>query len=349
MPVIKKALAATSIACLFLTNGFSKELFSIDAGFKSAYRDGYITEYVYSNNLLGKSKKLSQLDWNIKNTFQLGGTLQFNLPWFYVNFGASGTIPQNSGRMYDSDWQNLTSTKTDYSINENQIISGLSLDFQIKGKIPVFKKLVIRPSFGLSFEKIHFETKNIEGWYGSKILDSSGHLLERPAPVSYKNPNAVHFPTENNIKLSPVEYESQNLYTWLGGDFEYKPFDFLSAYAGAYFSPFVYHFSIDSHWNNTEKTKISSYYMDEIFSNFNAAKIQAGISYSPIKNLFVNADFSWVRFYESFGDTYSSKRKSSDYSKISGSNSGADSNHITINLSVTYRFFNLIRTDKIRR
>lgn len=317
---------------------YSKEIFSIETGILSNYRNGYITEYVYKDNTQGESKKLSQLDWNIEDIFQLGGIIRLKIPFLEASFSATATFPKDSGKMFDSDWIGLSDIQTHYSINKNKVAGGYSLSANLQGRIPVIKNLILLPSFALDYENISFETKNIEGWYGSGDTNP---------PTSYKDPSAKHYPNENS-KLCSVDYESKKLYTWLGLNARYNFPCKITVESGAYFSPLVYHFSIDTHWSNISKTS-AKYFLDEIYSNFNAIKTNIGVSYEPINNLLISANISWTRLYKSLGDTYTSSKKSSDYTKTSNANSGADSNYISATLSLTYRFMNLTRTDKIRR
>jgi len=150
---------------------------------------GQAVELVYPTITI--SEYLSELLWNMKPVYYIGGKLDFFLtdkmsrPGFFSSISIRAGVPGFSGKHENRDWNSKISTDlTHYSVHDNKTIEFFWMDFEIGATIPVVF-FYIKPFLTGSWMRFSFS-----GHYGDGIY----------ARGKDKN---IYFPISDNPNLYP--------------------------------------------------------------------------------------------------------------------------------------------------
>ena len=132
-------------------------------------RNGTLTEYVYNySSVTGSEYKLSLLDWDLQNSLFYGLNADVCLKNFHIITNWKNFIPSKRGYMQDSDWlqdayykTGRTDIKTNYSIHDSNLLSGINLGITLKYDINFGKvfTLDVLPDFIIAAVKAYIQGK----------------------------------------------------------------------------------------------------------------------------------------------------------------------------------------------
>jgi len=315
---------------LLITASLFAHDFRITVGPKYNLQNGVLNEFVFYNDSDKNCQKLSELNWNIKNSSSLGLDASFGYKFLDLSCSLSGSIPGLSGVMYDSDWMNYKdpSMKTNYSISTNKIKNGFDGKVSASGYFDPLKWLVIKPFVNFSFSNISFVSSNAEGWYGDAYSSGTAN------GVPWDDENAKHYPVGTLCSIDYVR-KTLNIYTGLGLSF--NPIKPLLINVSGAVAPYNSVTSVDTHWSNTQKT-YGSMYKDVMKGYFNFYSASLGIEYRIIELLSVGVcgEYNYIHLIK--GVTYTSNTASKKYPTKPSSTSYSGCSGYTINASLYVSF-----------
>lgn len=306
-------------------------------------RSGEQKEFVYTKNLNGDSVTLSRLDWEESPVyfFNLNTTGEYKN--FVLSAGAKIALPSDTGKMYDSDWQNINvldpsnelyNVKTDYSNHTNHLDLYYGFSGQFSYSIE-FNNLSAAPFNALKINSISFSPfAEFEYSYSSFTgKDGSGQY-----GYDNKNDSPKHnyddslFSHTRNFSGDVIQLERISCVTWAGIslNLNFKK-DFYTDLSFAV-NPFIYVQSLDSHFT-------TNYYfydtMHEFFSGYKFS-ITAGKYFTPHHAVFIKTNFMNINTIK--GSTaYSNGKKTGTYTS-SDDTCGASFEWFEVSLGYTYRF-----------
>lgn len=268
-------------------------------------RWGQQKEFVYSKNFDGDLVTLSQLDWDEKPIFFFGAQGDAGYKIVNGNFRAEIAVPglfyPNTGKMYDSDWQNkplLTSSdplygvKTDYSTHTNYVdfyyilSGGFSCDFDFNLEKFNISKITLSPSANLEYSYSSFFGKDGIGYYASAGLgESFGHPYTEWETYGQK----VDFSGQEVIQLERIIYK-----TWLGLSASAEFNNGFSAGLSFAVCPYVSLQSLDSHFTR------DLFFLDTLSEYFNGLKFEvtAAKKFTKHHSLFIKAEYEYIAEFD---------------------------------------------------
>lgn len=148
--------------------------------------NGYIKEYVFSDNCKNDGNTLSRLDWEIVTLPYTELNISVDLfKYFYVGFTGVFGFPTGSGYMQDYDWMNSLPDSpadwqaadptelTNYSKHSNKVEKYYNFSAKLGGNIPIVNKFVITPYIGYRYDFIQMAASD-----GYKIYKSDNFVKE---------------------------------------------------------------------------------------------------------------------------------------------------------------------------
>jgi hypothetical protein len=226
-------------------------------------RWGSLGEYVYAPDYTGSYVKLSYLQWEEKPVWYYGGKIGASLKNITLTGYATGTVPAACGSMKDSDWQNYyygdTSTKTNYSISDNELVSGIQAGGVLSYSFHPSMNLSVSPVVSFDFDYTSMSAANGTGWYGNE--QGSGY-----AAWDSTNRTIYDFTGETVCSYRRYTYTG-----WLGCKASYTFSNRWQFGLSGSVSPYMYMYSFDHHFLNTE-TGDGTYYMDIMSGWFSGIK-----------------------------------------------------------------------------
>lgn len=244
-------------------------------------------EFVFSKCADGKTRKLSELNWELKPVFFGGiqGTAHFKK--LFLSAEIESAVPQHCGTVYDSDWMNCTSPfvldgsaygiKTHYSESscklERFFQAGISAGYEILST-PLCSVI---PFAGIDYSYSRMHASGGTGWYAD---NSSGGFYSEKAYTFYQENG--YFGDwrlcDKNLDLCSVRLERNTAFAWLGAKLLLNPSQNISIGLEGAVSPFSYIQSLDRHYTDKDET-YASYYLDTMHGFFRAVKGSAEISF----------------------------------------------------------------------
>ncbi len=291
------------------------------------YHTGLQNEYVYAENSEGNLVKLSELNWEEKNLFFLGGKGQMkSLGNFFLDASFAAAIPfYKCGYVYDSDWYNYYSSDEDIaSVKTCYSISDCIIDYYFKGSLFAAYSLSPETSFdlktfvGADFNFSHFSADGLTAWYAKKtsgIYDSW-----ESADASYEEGTVL------SLKRNSV-------FTWLGFESVIRPVNKLSLSLTYAFNIYTYVFSLDSH------PLKNSYFLDVMSDFFCGYKIAFAADYALTKKqkLFLKTSYEFIEVTK--GNTYfSSSDDLETFTDLTGSWPGASFSNLQVTFAYQFSF-----------
>jgi len=255
--------------------------YSFSFGPAAGFLYGRSFEYVYPT--IEPAELYSELIWDIKPVFYLGGQFDFetaifkNGIGFFASLGFKAGFPAESGYMEDRDWTSAYSPHlTNYSKSTNYTNELYFIDFSAGVSIPIKKSFYLKPMLAFSWMHFSFEGKNgyktyeSDNWeeiplYGTLITYKQDWLLCGPG-IAIGAYFGSFFHLEFSFKYTPFTYCA-------AVDHHFKTFTIYMDYSswGHYFEPALnaaFYFSIielslEVSYRGITKTKGRSY------ANFN--------------------------------------------------------------------------------
>ncbi|MCR5614231.1 hypothetical protein [Treponema sp.] len=295
-------------------------------------RNGTLTEYVYNySSVTGSEYKLSLLDWDLQNSLFYGLNADVCLKNFHIIANWKSFIPSKRGYMQDSDWlqdayyhTGRTDIKTNYSIHDNNLLSGLNLGIALKYDINFGKVFTLAPFAEFNYENYQLKANDGMCYYGNTIDGNTRHYYYPYDDINHRTVS----PCTGNV----VSLDRSDLYTWLGVETRFKTPDSRWIFSfDIAVSPYTYIYSIDNHHlTHTDYLDISS-----------------AICYAVKANTFVQFNFTnYAGIKISALGLLTGEIKGSDYSKTNtetiykktGALTGSSSKYFDIQISGVINF-----------
>ena len=200
-------------------------------GLKDGMQNEFVYQFVENENAY---KKLSQLDWEMKKLFYLGGKIDFRYRNFSFNFLGAGFLPQKSGTMTDSDWFGIASgfsEKTHLSKSENELSEGFFLDTSAGYRLNFSDFLSIKANFGFEYNYYFFMASNGYAWYGN-------------SSTPYYSENAIFHPKSGKKEIS-LERINYSVYFLVNSEFHITRYFEVNPFFKV--APFSFFKEIDHH------------------------------------------------------------------------------------------------------
>ncbi len=300
-------------------------------------RLGVQDEFVYTENSLGETKILSELNWEQKPIFFGGIKAECGIYGFNLAFKYQEALPLSCGTVFDSDWKNVvtnaaeypvaekwtldstvSSSKTNYSKSECKLeryynwILELNYTKEFKNQIGI--KLFAQFDYSYS----SFVANGGTHWYGA--YNSSENYYENYTTVK----NASYF-SGKVLALERINY-----ITWAGFSLSarFSHFSFCTDFA---ICPYIYTDSLDSHFLT------GNYFLDQMDSFFSGVKFGfSGKFYFNSQN-FISLAIENTTINSLYGATYYAQSRSDNFTLSSG-NSGASFQFVDFTFSFQHKF-----------
>ncbi|MBB5225002.1 omptin family outer membrane protease [Treponema ruminis] len=310
-----------------------KSAFSLSVEPLFGMRWGQINEYVFLKESYFKRDKLSELNWEIKPEWYYGAKISGGWKNIFLETGFKIGIPMRSGKMMDSDWQNIqfaaedggNTWKTNYSESKNYLEEDFQFSVKAGYDFHLYQIVKIKPAVAFDYQTIKFMGKGGTGWYG-KSMNQAG------APY-YHYSDTSHQEIKDFSGRKVIGYRRVADYLWLGSDFSIDlPMNF-EANTGFFFAPYVYAVSYDNHFLKSVD------YADLTYGYFAAFKWNLGLSYTIAKrhSILFNANYFFMRVLR--GEDYSKSSSKNSYDLASGYEGGAGARYFDMTLSYRFKIF----------
>ncbi|GMO34678.1 MAG: hypothetical protein Ta2F_10810 [Termitinemataceae bacterium] len=217
---------------LFALNFDSDHNFAIEAA--AGLLNGQAEEIVFYDS--SSKDKLSQLLWDIKPLIYAGANLHYgwhkdsNLVGVWTDAGIKIGIPNKTGRMEDSDWDNANNHDqlTHFSVHDNRTRQAILVDAAAGVSFNISKKHVINPFLSYSY-MFFLWTAN-----GGSILYPESSSGQAHRPISPSSKVVAQYTQMWNILGFGISYH---------GMFN----DYFDADISFKISPLVWCFAVDNH------------------------------------------------------------------------------------------------------
>lgn len=279
---------------------------------------GTLGEYVFSENVYGEEKKLSQLNWDTNPVLSFGINCSVLWKWLVAEIYARGAIPMQCGKMDDSDWLDLDDVKNIYSVSDNFCASsfGVGANFSFLHKRS--ENFFIGAFLGIDFSYIAFESKNGYGWYGDSYWGGKGYNIPYYEGTYHK--------------IYSIDYTRYTLSLWLGTTMKIVPTKKFSFQLSFAISPYSYIFSIDHHHNRIPV----EYFLDILHGVFAAFKPSCRFDFFVTPAFSITLNGSWRVSDIVRGNSYYSYTGKAPWYKQEA-RGGMSFNQGSVSLSGTYR------------
>lgn len=287
--------------------------------------------FCYTNGTLGesvfrsrpKSKKISFLEWDRK-FFTYGGKINFQIKNFFLQADFLTSIPENSGKMQDSDWLNASdySMKTNYSVGTNYAQNNYDFSVLFKYNFKPLSCLLVSPLVQAQYLYDSFARENCEGWYSD-----GKHYWNDESSTYYPYYNSE---TGKTYKLAEIDYVRQSFFSWIGIATRLNFSEKFNVGFSVLMSPFAYFYSVDAHFSqNSDKSLYKNYYRQRQNSYFNYLKMNIESTFVLTKVLDLSLGFSTLFYFRTEkGDLfYKTSYKGEKYENL-GQKSSSDIKNI---------------------
>lgn len=313
-------------------------------------RIGEQKEFVYTKNKSDEYVTLSRLDWQEKPLFFFGLNTKASFKNIFISLCADTALPSDCGKMYDSDWQNVTevpvtdslySLQTDFSNHTNHVNLYFDLSFTLSYKFNFtdlknhFCKTIKLNSISLEpFAKLDYSFSDFTGRDGSGIY---GNTISGETKYAYNdkdNSSNVSYYGKEVIQLERICYTG-----WTGFTFYAQQSSGFFAELSLAICPYIYLQSLDSHlFSNYSSSRPDSYFLDEMSDFFNGIQISFSLGKSITEHHSFAAKASYTNIAEFDGNTNFSTDKTGFYIQSSSDKAGASFEWFEITLSYIYKF-----------
>lgn len=293
--------------------------------YASAFADlryGTINEYLYKSDG-GEYKKISELDWDLKPVWYLGGTVGLSWRFLALSLSAAGSLPAACGSMEDSDWLDLTHVKNIYSVSEETVQSGFESRIRFGGNATLTPLLSLHPGVSAEYGRISIQAEDGYGWYGDADHSAAG------TNVAWNSGYATFFPSGS---LYGIDYTRSTFTAWTGAALEFVPAEFLSARFGIGVAPFSYTKAIDRHHGSGGGT----YYLDKVYGVFKSIRLGLSLSCRFARHFSADALFLWTKTRKTKGKTYMSDSENGPYYRLNGYKGGVSGDYADISLALRF-------------
>ncbi|WP_313685608.1 omptin family outer membrane protease [Pantoea sp.] len=300
------ALSGTAYAeSAQFTPNFSPE--SLSVATSVGMLGGKSKELVYDAS---NARKVSQLDWKIKNVAILKGDISWDA-WSFLTLNARGwtSLASGSGHMDDYDWQNANqSSWTDHSSHPSTDVNYANeYDLNVKGWFLQGDDYKVGAVAG--YQETRFSWTATGGSYNYDNGELVGDFPNGQAGIGYSQRFSMP-------------------YIGLVGHYRINDFEFNAQFK---FSDWVRAHDNDEHYLREltfrEKTSNSRYY---------GASVDAG--YYVTENAKVFAEFTYSKYEEGKGGTQVIDTPTGESASFGGDAAGISNKNYTVTVGLQYRF-----------
>ncbi|HDR2697060.1 TPA: omptin family outer membrane protease [Enterobacter asburiae] len=288
-----------------VTPDFSPESLAVSAS--AGMLSGKSHEMVYDE---ATGRKISQLDWKIKNVAILKGDITWDA-YSFLTLNARGwtSLASGSGHMDDYDWMNAKqSSWTDHSSHPATNVNYANeYDLNVKGWI--FQGDNYKAGVTAGYQETRFSWTATGGTYNYDNGAYQGNFPAGERGIGYSQRFTMP-------------------YIGLAGQYRFNDFEFNALFK---FSDWVRAHDNDEHYMRDltfrEKTTDSRYY---------GASVDAGYYVTPHAKVF--AEFTYSSYEEGKGGTQIIDTNTGDSGSIGGDAAGISNHNYTITAGLQYRF-----------
>lgn len=288
-----------------VTPDFSPESLAVSAS--AGMLSGKSHEMVYDE---ATGRKISQLDWKIKNVAILKGDITWDA-YSFLTLNARGwtSLASGSGHMDDYDWMNAKqSSWTDHSSHPATNVNYANeYDLNVKGWILQGDNYKAGVTAG--YQETRFSWTATGGTYNYDNGAYQGNFPAGERGIGYSQRFSMP-------------------YIGLAGQYRFNDFEFNALFK---FSDWVRAHDNDEHYMRDltfrEKTTDSRYY---------GASVDAGYYVTPHAKVF--AEFTYSSYEEGKGGTQIIDTNTGDSGSIGGDAAGISNHNYTITAGLQYRF-----------
>lgn len=288
-----------------LTPNFSADSFSVSAS--AGVLSGKSGEMVYD---AGTGRKVSQLDWKIKNVAILKGDLSWNA-YSFLTLNARGwtSLASGSGHMDDYDWLNSSQSRwTNHSSHPATNVNYAN-EYDLNIQSWIFQDENYKAGMIAGYQETRFSWTATGGSYSYKNGASTGTIPEGEPGVGYSQRFSMP-------------------YIGLVGQYRINNFEFNALFK---FSDWVRARDNDEHYLRDltfrDKSTQSRYY---------GTAVDAGYYVTP--NVKVFAEFAYSKYEEGKGSTQIIDHNKGTSSSIGGNAAGIANENYTLTAGLQYRF-----------
>lgn len=288
-----------------VTPDFSPDSLAVSAS--AGMLSGKSHEMVYDE---ATGRKISQLDWKIKNVAILKGDITWDA-YSFLTLNARGwtSLASGSGHMDDYDWMNeKQSSWTDHSSHPATNVNYANeYDLNVKGWI--FQGDNYKAGVTAGYQETRFSWTATGGTYNYDNGAYQGNFPAGERGIGYSQRFSMP-------------------YIGLAGQYRFNDFEFNALFK---FSDWVRAHDNDEHYMRDltfrEKTTDSRYY---------GASVDAGYYVTPHAKVF--AEFTYSSYEEGKGGTQIIDTNTGDSGSIGGDAAGISNHNYTITAGLQYRF-----------
>lgn len=288
-----------------VTPDFSPDSLAVSAS--AGMLSGKSHEMVYDE---ATGRKISQLDWKIKNVAILKGDITWDA-YSFLTLNARGwtSLASGSGHMDDYDWMNAKqSSWTDHSSHPATNVNYANeYDLNVKGWI--FQGDNYKAGVTAGYQETRFSWTATGGTYNYDNGAYQGNFPTGERGIGYSQRFSMP-------------------YIGLAGQYRFNDFEFNALFK---FSDWVRAHDNDEHYMRDltfrEKTTDSRYY---------GASVDAGYYVTPHAKVF--AEFTYSSYEEGKGGTQIIDTNTGDSGSIGGDAAGISNHNYTITAGLQYRF-----------
>lgn len=280
---------------------------SITASASAGMLSGTSHEMVYD---VDTGRKVSQLDWKIKNVAILKGDFSWE-PYSFLTLNARGwtSLASGSGHMDDYDWMDESQKGwTDHSSHPATNVNYASeYDLNLKGWL--FRDEDYKAGLVAGYQETRFSWTASGGSYHYDNGTSIGNFAAGERTIGYSQRFSMP-------------------YIGLAGQYRINDFEFNAVFK---FSDWVRAHDNDEHYMRDltfrEKTTRSRYY---------GTSVDAGYYVTPNARVF--AEFTYSKYHEGKGSSQIIDRAGDDSDFIEGDAAGISNKNYTVTAGLQYRF-----------
>lgn len=287
------------------TPDFSPESLSVSAS--AGMLSGKSQERVY-DEVTGR--KVSQLDWKIKNVAILKGDISWDA-YSFLTLNARGwtSLASGSGHMDDYDWMNESqSSWTDHSSHPATNVNYAN-EYDLNVKAWVFQAENYKAGVVAGYQETRFSWTATGGSYNYDNGTNTGNFPAGERGIGYSQRFSMP-------------------YIGLAGQYRFNDIELNALFK---FSDWVRAHDNDEHYMRDltfrEKTSNSRYY---------GASVDAGYYVTPHAKVF--AEFAYSNYQEGKGGTQIIDNNSGESGSIGGDAAGISNKNYTITAGLQYRF-----------
>ena len=299
---------------------FSAGVYADPAEFTPDFSSNSVTVSTSAGLLSGKSqelvydaptgRKVSQLDWKLKNVAILKGDISWDA-YSFLTLNARGwtSLASGSGHMDDYDWLNSNqSSATDHSSHPSTDVNYANeYDLNVKGWI--FKDENYKAGVIAGYQETRFSWTATGGTYNYNNGANTGNFAPGERGIGYSQRFSMP-------------------YIGLAGQYRFNDFEVNALFK---FSDWVRAHDNDEHYMREltfrEKTSNSRYY---------GASIDAGYYVTPQAKVF--AEFTYSKYEEGKGGTEVTSYTTGQSASYGGDAAGISNKNYTITAGLQYRF-----------